>query len=66
MSLAKQSGQSISGKHCVLLTLNTLTVPSVPVSWMIPFELVEMALFSNPAAALSSLAVSVSTHSCSS
>ena len=62
MSLAKQSGQSISGKHCVLLTLNALTVPPVP-SWMIPFELVEMALFSNPAAALSSLAVSVSTHS---
>ena len=64
MSLAKQSGQSISGKHCVFLTLNTLTVPPVP-SWMIPFELVEMALFSNQAAALSSLAVSVSTHSCS-
>ena len=28
---------------CVLLTLNTLTVPPVP-SWMIPFELVEMAI----------------------
>ncbi|KAL5460297.1 hypothetical protein EMCRGX_G033739 [Ephydatia muelleri] len=28
-------------------------------SWMIPFELVEMALFSNPAAAHSSLALTV-------
>ncbi|KAL5515001.1 hypothetical protein EMCRGX_G000107 [Ephydatia muelleri] len=41
-------------------TLNTLTVPPVP-SWMIPFELVEMALFSNPAAALSSLALTQCT-----